>query len=128
MRYGKILSQLNAVTAQEQLDKLNKPINLLDAANIATDVSLGAVFTVTLGGNRNLSAPTNPTSDQKVIWRIKQDGTGSRTLTLDSIFRIPASIDNITLSTAINTTDYLGAIYNAVDNKWDIIAFVKGII
>jgi hypothetical protein len=102
-------------------------VSLVDAATIATDTSLGNVFKVTLGGNRTLGAPTNPSNGQKVVWRFKQDGTGSRTITLDPIFRVPLSIDTITLSTTSGYIDYLGAIYNADDLKWDIIAFVRGI-
>ena len=99
---------------------------LTDGASIATDSSLGNVFYVTLGGNRTLSNPTNPTSGKRIIWRIKQDATGGRTITLDNKFRLGTDITSVVLSTAPSITDYIGAIYNAQDDKWDVIAFVKG--
>lgn len=101
-------------------------VALTDAATISTDASLGNVFTVTLGGNRTLGNPTNLTNGQKVVWRLKQDGTGNRTITLDTAFRLGTDITTITLSTAASKTDYLAAIYNGADSKLDIVAFVKG--
>lgn len=107
------------------------PVALTDAATIASDASLlpafGGTFTVTLGGNRTLGNPTNPTSGQKILWRLKQDGTGSRTITLDTAFRVATDVGTITLSTVAGTIDYIGAIYNGTDSKWDVIAFTKGI-
>lgn len=102
---------------------------LTDAATIAVDASLGNHFTVTLGGNRTLGNPTNPPGagqDQMILFAIRQDGTGSRTLTLDTNYRFGTDITSITLSTGINKTDYLGVRYNVTDSKWDVIAFVKG--
>jgi len=99
---------------------------LTDGASIATDASLGNVFYVTLGGNRTLSNPTNSTSGKRIIWRIKQDATGGRTITLGNKFRLGTDITSVVLSTAPSITDYIGAIYNAQDDVWDVIAFVKG--
>jgi hypothetical protein len=101
-------------------------VSLIDGATISTNASLGNVFTVTLGGNRTLANPTNPTNGKRVIWRFKQDGTGGRTITLGSNFRFGTDITSVVLSTAPNTTDYFGAIYNSLDSKWDVIAFIKG--
>jgi len=108
---------------------ISKVVALTDAANIATDVSLGNVFTVTLGGSRNLSAPSNANDGQKCIWRFKQDGAGNRTVTPNTSaggFRFGTDIPSLVLSTAANVTDYMGAIYNGSDNFWDVIAFVRG--
>ncbi len=99
---------------------------LTDAATIATDASLSSIFKVTLGGNRTLGNPTNPTAGQKVVWRFKQDGTGSRTITLDTKFRLGTDLTAITLTTTASKTDYMGAIYNSDDDKWDVVALVKG--
>lgn len=99
------------------------PSALTDAATIATDAALANHFTVTLGGNRTLGNPTNPTAGQRVIWQIRQDGTGSRTLAFGTAFRFGTLIPTITLTTVINKTDYIAAIYNGTDSKWDIVAF-----
>jgi hypothetical protein len=93
---------------------------------VATDASLSKVFTVTLTENVTLSNPTNGVDGQRVVWRIRQDATGSRLLTLDSKFRLGTDIATVTLTTTAAKTDYLTAIYHASDDKWDVVAFVKG--
>jgi len=102
---------------------------LIDGATVATDVSLGSVFTLTTTQIFTLSNPTNSFDGAKIVWRIKQGGAGSFTITLGADFRVASDINAgvITLSTAVGTIDYLGAIYNADDSKWDIISFTKGI-
>jgi hypothetical protein len=102
------------------------PAALTDAATIATDASLGNHFRVTLGGNRTLGNPTNPIDGQKVVWELIQDGTGSRTITLDTNFALGTDISAVTLTTAASKRDFLGAVYNATAGKWYVIAFVKG--
>lgn len=58
---------------------------LTDAATIAWDLSTGGPdYEVTLGGNRALGAYTGSTNGQRGILRIKQDGTGGRTLDLSN--------------------------------------------
>lgn len=101
-------------------------VALADAATIATDASLGNIFTVTLGGNRTMGAPTNPTNGQKIIYRLKQDGTGTRTMTWNAVFRFSTDVPVPTLTTTINKTDYVGFVYNSTDTKWDALAVSKG--
>lgn len=101
-------------------------VALVDAANIATDASLGNLFTVTLGGNRNLSAPTNPIDGQKIIYKITQDGTGNRGLTFDAIFDFGLDIVSFTPSTGAGKTDYIGCIYSSSATKWNVVATSKG--
>lgn len=102
-------------------------VALTDAATIATDASLGTVFTVTLGGNRTLGNPTNAVNGQLIIWKIKQDGTGNRTLALGTKFRFNDTLTSFTASTAANDTDILQAIYDSTDDKFDVVGIVKGI-
>ena len=106
--------------------KFVKVIPLTDAATIAVDASLGNLFTVTLGGNRTLGAPTNPKLGQMIVFRITQDGTGGRTLAYNAIYRFSTDIPSPTLSTGIGKTDYLGFIYNLAANKWDCTGKVFG--
>lgn len=102
------------------------PVDLVDGATVATDASLGNYFRVTLAGNRTLGNPTNATDGQKCLWEVKQDATGTRTLTLGSDFIFGADLTSITLSTAANKRDLIGAIYNATLAKWLVTAFTKG--
>ena len=96
-------------------------VALTDGATIATDASQGNTFSVTLGGNRTMANPTNPASGQKIVYRIRQDGTGSRTLSWGSAFRFAGGTAP-TLTATANKTDYIGFVYHATDGKWDCIA------
>jgi len=102
-------------------------VALVDAATVAVDASLGSKFEVTLGGNRQLGNPTNPAGcGQLILFRVRQDGTGTRILTYDTKYRFSTSLPSPTLSTGINKVDYLGFIYDKTADKWDFISFVKG--
>jgi len=94
------------------------------SSTASTDASLSSTFTLTLTGNTTLATPTNGFSGQRIIYRLTQDGTGNKLLTLSSGFR--SGPITVTLSTAANTTDYLGVIYNEIDNEWDVLALNKG--
>lgn len=101
------------------------PVALTVVSNTAsTDASLSSIFTLTLTGNTTLATPTNGFSGQRIVYRLRQDGTGNKLLTLSSGFR--SGPITVTLSTAANTTDYLGVIYNEIDNEWDVLALNKG--
>lgn len=101
-------------------------VTLTDAATIAVDATLGNIFTVTLGGNRTLGNPTGAVNGQKLIFRVRQDGTGSRTLSYDTKFRFGGDISSINLTTTAAKTDYIGVIYHSADDKFDVIAVNKG--
>jgi hypothetical protein len=101
------------------------PVSLTVISNTAsTNASLSSLFTLTLTGNTTLATPINGFPGQRILYQLKQDGTGSKLLTLSSGFR--SGPITVTLSTAANTTDYLGVIYNEFDNKWDVLALNKG--
>jgi hypothetical protein len=61
-------------------------VALVDAPVIATDASLGNLFTVTLTASRTLGNPTNPVDGARYCWIIEQDGFGSHGLSLDTDF------------------------------------------
>jgi hypothetical protein len=81
------------------------PVALTDAATIATDASLSNVFTVTLGGNRTLGAPTNTKLGQTIIYEVTQDGTGSRTLAYNAAFKWPGGTAPTLTTTAAARDD-----------------------
>jgi hypothetical protein len=102
-----------------------------DGATIAVDASLGNNFGVTLAGNRTMGAPSNPTEDgQEIKFRIRQDATGSRTMTWTGgaggytfgtdIAAAPA------LSTAANKVDYISFKYDSTNNHWHCIGYSRG--
>lgn len=86
---------------------------LADGATIDTDAGLSNHFSVTLAGNRTLANPSNMRDGGIYNWRIKQDGTGSRTLAYGSKFRFSGSS---TLSTAAGAVDRIIGQYFAADD------------
>lgn len=102
---------------------------LTDGANIATNRDLGWQFTVTLGGNRTMDAPSGTLIDGMwLFYAVFQDGTGSRTLTFATgagAFRATELSLSQTLSTAAGKCDYFVFRYNSTDNRFDLMDFRK---
>jgi hypothetical protein len=96
------------------------------AATIQYDLSTGDFFETTLTGNLTLGTPLNPVDGQRMLIRLRQDGVGGRTIAFGGVFRFGTDLPSVTLTTAINKTDYLGCVYHGADAKWDVIAFIKG--
>jgi len=103
--------EYQAATASKLLSAANvwsaaSLTTLTDGATITPDFSAGINFTVTLGGNRTLAAPTNTKVGQSGVIFIKQDGTGSRTLTFNSAYKFASGVAP-TLTTDASATDVL---------------------
>lgn len=102
-------------------------VSLTYAATVTTDAMAGDIFDLTLTGNVTIANPTNPVDGKTIRFRIRQDGTGSRTVTLGNKFVIPSSATSpLPFSTAANAMDVLAATYHAGRDAWDVIAFVPG--
>ena len=84
----------------------NPITTLTDAASIAVDFALGNNFLVTIGGNRTLAAPTNAVAGQTGQIYVIQDGTGSRTLSYNSVYQFVSGAAP-TLSTGASDVDIL---------------------
>jgi len=80
-------------------------VNLTDATSIAVNGSLGAVYKVTLGGNRMLANPTNLVAGAVYTFIFTQDATGGRTLTFGNNYIFPGAISSLALSAAPGATD-----------------------
>ena len=78
---------------------------LTDGATISWAANTQQVATVTLGGNRTMSAPTGLVSGAFYALNVIQDATGSRTLTWNSVFKWTGGTAP-TLSTAANAKDF----------------------
>lgn len=73
---------------------------LTDAATIpAWDTSVADIATITLGGNRTMSAPTNLTRTTYIL-HVYQDAVGSRTLTWNAVFKWPGGVAPTLTTTA----------------------------
>ena len=84
----------------------NPITTLTDAASITVDFALGNNFLVTIGGNRTLAAPTNAVAGQTGQIYVIQDGTGSRTLSYNSVYQFVSGAAP-TLSTGASDVDIL---------------------
>ena len=61
---------------------------------------------MTLAGNRTLGAPTNATAGQSGVIVVTQDGTGSRTLAYNSVYKFAGGTAP-TLTTTASAVDVL---------------------
>lgn len=96
--------------------KLGSEGTLTDGATVSWDVSTDPIAKLTLGGNRTLSAPSNPVgSGQYISLLVIQDGTGSRTLTWNAIYEFTADTAPI-LTTTASYGDLFTFRYNGT--KW----------
>jgi hypothetical protein len=104
------------------------PVTLTDATVIATDASLSNYFRVTLGENRTLGAPTNPTDGQRVMWEISSN-SGLRTISpaIGSAGSFKFGSDFTTIPPIVNnTTTFIGAVYRASTARWHILSVGSG--
>lgn len=76
---------------------------LTDGVTINWSMLNSRLATVTLAGNRTVSAPTNMVPGSAILF-VKQDASGSRTLSWNAVFKWPGGVAP-TLSTAANATD-----------------------
>ena len=108
-----------ALSATYALSANPPVVTLTDAATIATDASKGTVFSVTLlAAGHTLGAPTNLVPGTTYTWFIKQDGTGSRTLSLNAIFKTAGGAP--TFTTTASATDTWSGYYDGT-NIWGTV-------
>jgi hypothetical protein len=94
-------------TAQEYTAAKNfDATTLTDGATINWDLDANQVTKVTLGGNRTMAAPTNMKDGGTYILRIIQDGTGTRTVTWNAVFKWSGGTAP-TLSTSAGAIDII---------------------
>lgn len=102
---------------QHEAGKGTATVTLTDGATITVDCRLSNVFAVTLGGNRTLASPTNQIEGQTINIKIRQDGTGGRTLAWPSDFLFVGGFEPA-LSTAPNCVDMVSMQWDETDAKW----------
>lgn len=100
-------AQISATSSATFSGAVGTPIVSLSAAtSVALDLSSGNDFGITLGNATTLVNPTNAKIGQTGTIAVKQDGTGSRTLSYGDAYNF-ASGTAPTLSTAAAATDIL---------------------
>lgn len=120
-------NRIDAVVASLFGASVGSTVTLTDGATPALDASLGPVFRLAAAGDRTIAVPSNATSGQRILIQHYASG-GARTLALNTGaggFRFGSTITTIS-QTVSGKTDYIEAVYNATDSKWDVILFTKG--
>lgn len=98
------------------------------ASNIAINWNDANCQRVTLGGEWTTFTFTGAVDGEKLILELKQDATGGRAINLPANVRFSTTIPGVSLSGGGNRIDKLGFMYNATDNKYDIVAVTYGLI
>lgn len=94
-------------------------------AAITADFSDADIIRITLAGNPTITL-AGGSDGQKCVLELKQDATGSRTVTWSANVRYGTDLPSITLSTAGGALDRVGLIYNAAAAKYDVVALSRG--
>lgn len=90
-------------------------------STITPDLMNADNYRVVLTGNTTLANPTNVSSGQTMTLRVKQDGTGSRTMAYGSKFKFPGGTAPV-LSTTANALDVLTFQYDGIDDTYCLVA------
>jgi hypothetical protein len=98
-------------------------VELADAPSITVDWSKGNAQAVTLHGNRIFTF-TNGQKGGKYLLIVKQDATGSRTVTWPSAVNCPGVTPPI-LTTTANKKDYISFFYDGV--TYDLVAMTQNL-
>lgn len=104
----------------------NVVVRLTDAATVLTDARLGDIYELTTTQNFTMANPTNPINGKKIVYKIKQDATGSRVITWGSAFRETAAGTLPVLSTTAAYVDIVGFVYDSAVDKWNCWASKLG--
>ena len=98
------------INVQSQLEVYGRAfqniITLADVSTITMNLAQTNNFSVTLGGNRTLANVANSTPGQSGFIVVRQDGTGSRTLSFGTGWRFPTN-SAPTLTTTANAVDLI---------------------
>lgn len=104
---------------------LKRPITLTAGTTVATDTSLGSIFTLTPAQNFTLSNPTNLVSGRNWIYRISQPASGGPwTLAFGTNFNVLPNLGTLVLTAVASAVNYVTCIYNEATTKVDVVAFV----
>jgi len=91
---------------------------LVDGASISWDASANQVTSVTITDNRTMAAPTNLVDGAVYLLVIIQDGTGSRTMSWNAVFKFTGGTAP-TLTTTASAKDIL-VFYSDGTNMYEI--------
>lgn len=114
-----------AYTDAVRLPRVQSFVNTSGTLNL--DCNAYDVFHLSLAGNVSLNF-LGGSNNQSIQLRIKQDTVGSRTVQLPANVRFNTNVPSYTASTTASVLDKLGLHFDSIDNKFDLLAVVKGIV
>lgn len=89
-----------------------------DAATIAVDWNSGNVHYVVIGATGRTVTFSNPKDGARYVFMVKQDGTGSRTITTWPATVLWPGGTAPTLTTGANKVDIIGCVYDGTNTKY----------
>ena len=104
--------------------KIVVPLTYADP--LATDLTTGYIFTVTVTGDMTISNPTGALDGNSYVWRVTQDGVGGHTITLGAKFKLPSSASALAWSTAASAMDILVVQYDSSADLFYIVSMIPG--
>lgn len=104
--------------------RINPRVSSAASGDMTPDLASFDVYARTaLAAACTINAPTGtPVDGQRLLIRLKDNGT-ARAITWNAVFRALGT--TLPTTTVIGKTTYVGAIYNAADTKWDVIAVAQ---
>lgn len=82
---------------------------------------------IVMEGDLDIVGMSGAADGQRLSLKIKQSATGNHTLTISAgNVRIPTDIGTITISGTANAIHRLGLMYDATDDKYDVVAWLGG--
>ena len=88
---------------------------------LSVDVSQYKQYSVTdLDQSLIISVPLNPSEENDIVYRIKDDGITPQFIIFDFVYR-PIGVD-LPFTTTLGKTMYIGCKYNADDLVWDVVS------
>jgi hypothetical protein len=127
----------NTDTVNDAFGKIEKRVLVLEddvnvgtltqsGGNVAVDASAHATWDLQLTASGwTISNPTNPVDGKVMHFRLKQDSTGSRTLSWGTAYSFGA-VSAPTLTTTASKTDIVRFQYNAGLSKWCYLGSTLG--
>lgn len=118
-------STKNSATATLTNKRITKRVGTTTTTSSLTiDSDAYDLFTVTaLAEAMTINAPSGtPTNGQPLLIRILDNGT-ARALTWNSSFRVVGT--SLPSTTVISKYNYVGAVWNSADSKWDVITALQ---
>jgi hypothetical protein len=100
--------------------------NVDDAEIIILNCNMTDAFRITIAGDRTLEIVGGSKCMQPVCVAVVQGGAGGYSLELGESIRLGLDIATIALSEDAGAIDYIGFLYDEIEDVYDLVSFVSG--